>query len=71
MFEKFTLAERDYWFIRSGKNSGEFFKHFKDSGLIAIGHADKFGLDFEDSHVLTEKEKSQVLATALVQMNNE
>ncbi|TOA25361.1 hypothetical protein [Vibrio parahaemolyticus] len=71
MFEKFTLAERDYWFIRSGKNSGEFFKHFKDSGLIAIGHADSFGLDFEDSHVLTDNEKLQVLATALVQMNNE
>ena len=64
MFEKFTLAERNYWFIRSGKNSGEFFKHFKDSSLIAIGHADNFGLDFEDSHVLTEDEKRQVLATA-------
>lgn len=71
MFEKLTLAERDYWFIRSGRNSGEFFKHFKNSGLIAIGHADDFGLNFADSLILEDADKRLVLSTTLVQMSNE
>ncbi|MEZ8059608.1 hypothetical protein [Vibrio splendidus] len=63
MFEKSYLSEsRNYWFIRSGRNSGEFFNHFIDNTVIAIGHSDRVDFNFDDGHELSNDDKDNIIS---------
>ncbi|CDT43289.1 hypothetical protein VCR4J2_530051 [Vibrio coralliirubri] len=63
MFEKSYLSEsRNYWFIRSGRNSGEFFNHFIDNTVIAIGHSDRVDFNFDNGHMLSKDDKDNIIS---------
>ncbi|MCD9512125.1 hypothetical protein [Photobacterium phosphoreum] len=53
----------NYWFIRAGNNGGKFFQHFKDNGVVALGHADDVGLDYEDDHQFSDAEKEIIIGS--------
>lgn len=62
MFENNYLSQtRNYWFVRSGHDGGEFFEHFNNSSVIAIGHADETPFSFSNGHTLTDNNKDDII----------
>lgn len=59
-----------YWFIRAGNNGGKYFHHYKDNKIVALGHADKSGIAFEDGHEFTEAEIAGILVSTRNYMSN-
>ncbi|KOO03146.1 hypothetical protein [Vibrio nereis] len=71
MFENNYLSPiRNYWFVRSGQDGGEFFEHFNNSSVIAIGHADETPFNFTNGHILTDKNKDEIINAVKVYLRN-